>query len=89
LSREALLVRRTLITISPRILKSATTTKIEKKTPNILAGLFSQRFQDKLLVPKKQKPRAIFSPGHEPVKFQNDCRQLLLKSRLLEEAPLA
>ncbi|GAC1515399.1 MAG: hypothetical protein NVS1B11_32390 [Terriglobales bacterium] len=29
---------------------SATTTKIEKKTPNILTALFSQSFQDKPLV---------------------------------------
>jgi hypothetical protein len=29
----------------------------------------------------KQKPRAKFSPGHEPVKFQNDYRQLRGRSR--------
>jgi hypothetical protein len=63
LSLEALLVRRTLITISPRILKSATTTKIEKKTPNILAGLFSHGFQDKPFVPKKQNPGPYSTRG--------------------------
>jgi hypothetical protein len=31
--------------ISPKILMSPTTAKIEKKTPNIAAGLCSERFQ--------------------------------------------
>jgi hypothetical protein len=39
LSREALLVRRTLITSSPQMLRSATRAKIEKKIPNMRAGL--------------------------------------------------
>jgi hypothetical protein len=43
-------VRRTRITISPKMLKIAMTTRIEKKIPNIVAGLFSERFQDKPLV---------------------------------------
>ena len=45
LSHEALFVRRTLITISPKIVKSPTTTKIEKKTPNIPVRPSSSAFR--------------------------------------------
>ncbi len=38
------------MTNSPKILKSATTSKIEKEIPNILTGLFPKCFQDKTLV---------------------------------------
>jgi len=45
---SSLWVRRTLMTISLQMPKSAMTTKIEKKTPNMLAGRFLWRPQDNL-----------------------------------------